>query len=527
MKQHIKLFLLLLSLFMLCPFHIKATTLIADLCGHEDATSLNDVLEIAGNSDTILLNANQPFKGYDNENYELSLTVTPYVPGISLSKSIGNNTNSAQWPGTLVALGKTMNISYVVTNTSQVTLNNIVVSDNQGYVITQPKTTLAPGESMTCTATAPAPDLNKIHTDIATVTAIMGNATAVSATSTAYALSVPTGSYRLNWGCLCSDITNSRHTFIGSRNLQTSLDPVALSGYMLGATFNPTNTTIQAIFNEQTLPVINSAVYNTENEINIAILGYSDNAYITLATVQNNAFQQQHTTKLSSMAFKVQWFADSQGTIYLATDEQDALSLYTVDLTLYTLSLVATASNLAFGMPSIFLYWLIQDSGIYLVQGYNNNTVATYKVTLDTPTIYSGVTTDLHVTFSTINACSTGANYLALAGTNTNGNASLTRYIVNGSGYVEPILSKTISGATTVNYCEKCCCSANDELLVGTDNGLFSLNATSLNTVASYAGSNWVNVCWCCSQDKIYCSATSSNQSTYLFKEEGDSLIRL
>ena len=42
---------------------------------------------------------------------------------------------------------------YYVTNSGNVVLGNVSVTDNQGVVVTCPQTTLAVGASMTCTAT--------------------------------------------------------------------------------------------------------------------------------------------------------------------------------------------------------------------------------------------------------------------------------------------------------------------------------------------------------------------------------------
>ncbi len=56
----------------------------------------------------------------------------------------------------VVAVGSTVNWTYVVTNTGNTPLVNIVVTDDQGVTVTCPQTTLAPGASMTCTASGTA-----------------------------------------------------------------------------------------------------------------------------------------------------------------------------------------------------------------------------------------------------------------------------------------------------------------------------------------------------------------------------------
>ncbi|HSK75421.1 MAG TPA: hypothetical protein VLQ45_03105 [Thermoanaerobaculia bacterium] len=57
-------------------------------------------------------------------------------------------------PGPSEPLGSNVPLRYVVTNTGDVTLSNIVVTESAGMAVACPKTTLAPDESMTCNATA-------------------------------------------------------------------------------------------------------------------------------------------------------------------------------------------------------------------------------------------------------------------------------------------------------------------------------------------------------------------------------------
>ncbi|WP_305046482.1 DUF7507 domain-containing protein, partial [Geoalkalibacter sp.] len=54
--------------------------------------------------------------------------------------------------GPIVAVGSPISWTYVVTNTGNVDLINVMVTDDQGVAVTCPKTTLVVGESMTCTA---------------------------------------------------------------------------------------------------------------------------------------------------------------------------------------------------------------------------------------------------------------------------------------------------------------------------------------------------------------------------------------
>lgn len=67
-----------------------------------------------------------------------------------------NGAEADQPPGPSIAAGAPVTWTYVVVNTGDVALTKIKVTDNRGVTVTCPKTTLAPGESMTCTATGTA-----------------------------------------------------------------------------------------------------------------------------------------------------------------------------------------------------------------------------------------------------------------------------------------------------------------------------------------------------------------------------------
>ena len=77
------------------------------------------------------------------------------VPSINLEKA-ANNTDGDIAPGPVVPVGTTVSWTYEVTNSGNVALDDITVRDNQGSIITCPRTTLAIGENMTCTATGEA-----------------------------------------------------------------------------------------------------------------------------------------------------------------------------------------------------------------------------------------------------------------------------------------------------------------------------------------------------------------------------------
>jgi hypothetical protein len=90
-------------------------------------------------------------------------------PSVNLTKFVnGNDANTA--PGTIIlvnpAAPPTVTFTFTVTNTGNLTLNNVLVIDNiLGFICTIP--TLAPGASQTCTTTRPA-QLG-LHTNTGTV----------------------------------------------------------------------------------------------------------------------------------------------------------------------------------------------------------------------------------------------------------------------------------------------------------------------------------------------------------------------
>jgi uncharacterized repeat protein (TIGR01451 family) len=76
------------------------------------------------------------------------------VPAIAVTiKKYTNGQDADTAPGPILPVGSTVNWTYVVTNTSMTEdLIEIVVTDDQGVTVNCPATTLAPGASMTCTA---------------------------------------------------------------------------------------------------------------------------------------------------------------------------------------------------------------------------------------------------------------------------------------------------------------------------------------------------------------------------------------
>ena len=76
----------------------------------------------------------------------------PVALGVRIVKSTnGQDANDA--PGPTLNLGSAVTWTYVVTNTSEVRLTNIKVTDDRNVAVTCGQTTLGPGLSMTCTGT--------------------------------------------------------------------------------------------------------------------------------------------------------------------------------------------------------------------------------------------------------------------------------------------------------------------------------------------------------------------------------------
>jgi uncharacterized repeat protein (TIGR01451 family) len=78
------------------------------------------------------------------------------VPGIELRKYT-NGVEAGAPPGPSISVGDPVQWSYVVTNTSNIVLTNVVVTDSDpALTVLCPKNVLIPGEVMTCTASGTA-----------------------------------------------------------------------------------------------------------------------------------------------------------------------------------------------------------------------------------------------------------------------------------------------------------------------------------------------------------------------------------
>ena len=116
----------------------------------------------------------------------VTCTFTNERPSISVTKTAGNAADGA----TYTTLAGPVTYTYVVTNTGPVALENISVVDDNGtpsdtsddFAATCPKTTLNPGESMTCSKTV---DVPTDRTNTATAHGFSAQGTEVSDTDTA------------------------------------------------------------------------------------------------------------------------------------------------------------------------------------------------------------------------------------------------------------------------------------------------------------------------------------------------------
>ncbi len=78
-------------------------------------------------------------------------TTTPEEPAVDIEKAT-NGEDADDPTGPQIPVGDAVTWTYVVTNTGNVALTGVTVTDDQGVAVSCPQTTLAVGESMTCTA---------------------------------------------------------------------------------------------------------------------------------------------------------------------------------------------------------------------------------------------------------------------------------------------------------------------------------------------------------------------------------------
>jgi hypothetical protein len=90
------------------------------------------------------------------------------IPEVDIQKST-NEQDADEAPGPYIPVGESVYWIYIVTNTSNVTLTNVIVTDDQEINVDCPGETLAPQQSMTCIASGEAePDQ---YTNLGTVQA--------------------------------------------------------------------------------------------------------------------------------------------------------------------------------------------------------------------------------------------------------------------------------------------------------------------------------------------------------------------
>ncbi|MGD1994768.1 MAG: hypothetical protein PVI59_16365, partial [Anaerolineae bacterium] len=89
----------------------------------------------------------------------ISATDPSHYYGVAPDVAIEKRTNGQDAdtaPGPYIWTGDDVTWSYIVTNTGNITLTGVVVSDDQGVAVSCPQTELADGGAMTCTATGTA-----------------------------------------------------------------------------------------------------------------------------------------------------------------------------------------------------------------------------------------------------------------------------------------------------------------------------------------------------------------------------------
>ncbi|HET9442235.1 MAG TPA: hypothetical protein VFO65_02860, partial [Acidimicrobiales bacterium] len=96
-----------------------------------------------------------------------------YYSGVTAAvdlEGLVNGVDGDTAPGPEVVIATPLSWSYVVTNTGTARLTSVAVTDDQGLPVTCPRSALAAGESMTCTATSTA--LVGPHAAVATASAV-------------------------------------------------------------------------------------------------------------------------------------------------------------------------------------------------------------------------------------------------------------------------------------------------------------------------------------------------------------------
>jgi uncharacterized repeat protein (TIGR01451 family) len=107
----------------------------------------------------------------------------PTGPSVRIKKST-NGQDADEAPGPTLAVGSQVTWTYVVTNTGTVPLTGVAVVDNPNGPVACPKSSLATGESMTCTATGTA--IAGQYRNVGTVTASWTSGTVTNSDASHY-----------------------------------------------------------------------------------------------------------------------------------------------------------------------------------------------------------------------------------------------------------------------------------------------------------------------------------------------------
>ena len=123
-----------------------------------------------------------PYTLEDSDNAQVNLSAA--APAVAIAKTTSNEVDSTPSDSPLMYVGETVNWYYEVTNTGNVALNTIAVTDDQGVSVTCPATTLAVGASMLCTASGVA--IAGTYSNIGTVTARYNSSTVTDSDPSGY-----------------------------------------------------------------------------------------------------------------------------------------------------------------------------------------------------------------------------------------------------------------------------------------------------------------------------------------------------
>jgi uncharacterized repeat protein (TIGR01451 family) len=142
--------------------------------------------------ETIVLSIRLGRQGISSTGFMLTLDCQPPVepnPAIDIEKA--TNGEDADTPtGPQILVGDAVTWTYVVTNTGDVDLSNVTVTDDQGVAVTCPQDALTVGEAMTCTASGTA-ELGQ-YANIGTVTGVAPDESVVTDTDPSHYIGVET-----------------------------------------------------------------------------------------------------------------------------------------------------------------------------------------------------------------------------------------------------------------------------------------------------------------------------------------------